>query len=129
MATRKRPKLGRTFAVSGSDALLVHVGHRLLNPLNTNIHFGEKRRMKERFMRAVAGVDRPVAVRTLTFVRWFPPRSKVFDGDDNLNASFKWFRDAACEWLGLPDDGPGCGVAFKYEQCVSDSWGITVRFQ
>lgn len=132
-ATKARKRVNRKFTkthtVTRTDAVLVHIGHRLLNPLNQNIHFGEKKRMKERFSKAVAQTDRPLAVSLITFIRWYPPRSKPFDEGDNLNASFKWFRDAACEWLGLPNDGPACGVAFGYEQHVSDAYGISVVFR
>lgn len=122
-------KLIKTHCVARVDCTLVHIGHRLLNPLNTSIHWAEKKRMKQRFSKAVLGLSRPLAVRELTFMRWYPARSKPFDEGDNLNASFKWFRDAACEWLGLPNDGPDCGVSFAYEQHVGDAYGITVVFK
>lgn len=131
LAAKKRvkpkPKLIRTRCeVSASGVLSIHIGHRIRNPLNESIHWDEKRRMKEKFRDAIA-VGRPLAVKSITFIRWYPLKSKPFDAKDNLNASFKWFRDAACEWLGI-DDGPTCPVELEYEQHVADAYGITVRF-
>ena len=128
---RKRVKRRRmkTLVVVGTSGVAVSiVGYQLRNPLNKNIHWAEKQRMKDLFKKAVANESAPLAVRTLTFVRWYPLRSRPFDEGDNLNASFKWFRDAACEWLGLPNDGPSCGVTFAYEDHLSDDFGVTVRF-
>lgn len=124
---KTRTKLFDTYAVQSEFGLALHIGHRLRNPLNDRIHWAEKRRMKERLAKLVADVDRPLAVTKVTFVRWYPARSKPFDEGDNLPASFKWFRDAACEWLGVNDD-PSCGVTFAYEQHVADAYGVSVRF-
>lgn len=128
-ATRVKRQFIRTRCeVSASGALTIFIGIRTRNPLNGSaMHWGEKKRQKDKFKAAVA-VARPLAVNHITFTRWAPPRSKGFD-DDAIQPSFKWIRDAACEWLGLPNDSATCGVTFSYEQFVGDAYGVTVRFQ
>ncbi len=135
VSKKKRPKRAffRTHTVSSKDGLSVHLGIRIRNPTNNgNMHWGEKKTHKEKFAKAVADVDVPLAIRHITFVRWSPG---TLDTDDNLNIAFKWIRDAACEWLGLPNDGPNCGVSFSYEQHKTmktgdkpAEYGVTVRF-
>lgn len=115
----------RTRAVFGTHELAIHIGMRTRNPENGgNMHWGAKAAQKKKFTNSVIGVDRPLAVTRITFTRWAPG---TFD-DDGLVASFKWFRDAACAWLGLPNDSPTCGVTFTYEQFKNPAYGITVRF-
>lgn len=117
-------KFIRTRVNSQLEALYVHLGMRTRNPQNgSSMHWGEKRRQKEKFAAAVLNTDRPLAVSHITFVRWAP---RGFD-DDGLIASMKWVRDAACEWLGI-DDGPTCGVTFAYEQHKHAEYGVSVRF-
>jgi hypothetical protein len=125
-ALKTKRKFIRTRVVSSVDALAVHIGVRTRNPENGgSMHWGEKKTHKDKFNRAVIGVERPLAVKHITFVRWSPG---VFD-DDSLPVSFKWFRDAACKWLGLPNDSPTCGVTFSYEQYKQPEFGITVMFR
>lgn len=125
-ATRVKRQFIRTRVVSGTNALAVHIGVRVRNPENGgNMHWGEKATHKDKFNKAVIGVDRPLVVKNITFIRWSPG---MFD-DDALPASCKWIRDAACKWLGLPNDGPTCGVSFSYEQYKQPEYGVSVMFR
>ena len=127
-----KPRVKRKFIKSRAlitldGSLVVHIGIRTRNPENGGrMHWGEKATHKEKFEKAVRDAARPLAVTSVTFIRWSP--GVGFD-DDSLPVSFKWFRDAACKWLGLPNDSPTCGVAFKYEQHKQPEYGITLRFR
>lgn len=126
---KRRPQKNTipTRAVVATTSITFHIGHRLRNPLNESVHWADKARMKTKFMREAHKMDAPLAVKTITFIRWYPPRSKPFDVGDNLPAAFKWFRDAACDWLGV-DDGPSCPITFEYEQHQADAFGASMRF-
>lgn len=123
---RKR-KFGKTFvAVDQRGCMRVHIGKRLRSPNGGNFHWAEKKAQRETFERVVANVARPFAVKEITFIRWSP---RMLDAEDNLHYAFKWYRDAACKWLGLPNDGPTCGVKFTYEQHKQPEYGITLIFK
>ena len=123
-------KLVRTRAYyTDGGVFVVHIGHRLRNPESGRMHWGAKAAMKDKFEKAVAAHPAPLLlVKRIHFTRWIGKHGKLFDETDNLNVAFKWFRDAACKWLGR-DDGPRSGIEFTYEQLKNGTdWGVTVRF-
>jgi hypothetical protein len=107
----------------------VDLGIRITNPLNSSwgrwqVQAGQRKAQRAKFAAAVSSHDAPLAVRTITFVRYAPSRG--MDGD-GLQAAMKTLRDAACEWLGV-DDSDRAGLAFSYEQYNQPEYGVRVRF-
>jgi hypothetical protein len=138
-AKRKKKRVRRRFARSGvthnADGVKVYIGLRVRSLGNEGqLHWGEIKRHKKKFFEAVAGEQVPLLVREIVFTRWAPG---VLDNDDNLNSSFKAIRDAAVKWLGYKNDGPSCGLKFRYEQYktyspakgVKAEYAVTVVFR
>lgn len=133
----KKIKPRRLFDTDGS--LVVDLALRVKSPNRSYLfrmaNAGETRRVRKHVMKALACVDKPLFIRSLTMTRYSPSK-KGLDRKDNLEASLKAVRDQAVCWLdgnnalsAKANDGAECPYRLEYDQQQHEAYGVRLVFR